>query len=60
MNAQPINLRLERLTAARNAASRKYDTPRRECPKPANGVKESRRELERRLNWLRERIAEAT
>ena len=25
--------------------------------KPANGVKESRRELEHRLNWLRERIA---
>lgn len=35
----------------------KYDGAVR--TKPASGVKESRRELERRLNWLRNRIAEA-
>lgn len=34
----------------------KYDGEVR--TKPAGGVKESRRELERRLNWLRNRIAE--
>jgi hypothetical protein len=37
-------------------AAQKYDGAPR---KPLNGVKESRRELERRLNWLRNKAAVA-
>lgn len=44
------------LTEAFEAAVSKYDGALK--TKPANGAKESRRELERRLNWLRERTAE--
>ena len=47
------------LQAALTAASKKLDTPRNKRAKPRNGVKESNRELMRRMNWLRERIAEA-
>lgn len=50
---------VDAIRAAFTEASRKYDTPRRQRAKPANGVKESDRELRARLNWLRERIAEA-
>jgi hypothetical protein len=42
-------------TGALRLAALKYDGAIK--PKPANGVRESRRELERRLNWLRERVA---
>lgn len=53
--------RMSDLKAARKVAlaeaSRKYATPRRKRAKPANGVKESDRELRARMNWLRERIA---
>lgn len=37
----------------------KYDTPGADQPKPCNGVGETRRELEKRLNWLRAKAAAA-
>lgn len=60
LKAAPIHERRERLARALSDASRKLDTPRRKRAKPRNGVKESDRELMRRMNWLRERIAEVS
>lgn len=49
---------MNRYQAALADASRKYDTPRRQRPKSCDGTKESDRELRRRLNWLRNKVAE--
>ena len=48
----------ERYGSALTHASKKYDLPRPLKPRSCDGTRESRRQLEQRMNWLRNRAAE--